>query len=407
MLRAFNPRRSAAAASHRAAPAGRVTARRASVLTDADELTAIDEEWTALAELRSNPFVSPDWFWAWLRNCGRRDRPFAPVLYTGDGRLRGIIPLVSSARMGMRALAFAGAEFGDYFHPAAADVDEVATARAAAVLLAERRHEWSILVGDYADDRSQWVAALSASETRPMKIIRYHDRVSKLRSAVLSGLTWDDYLASRSSNFRSQLRRKGRGLARDHKVIYRSADASSLSADMETLFDLHARRWAQGRSTIFSTPGRRAFHQDFARAALARGWLRLWLLEVDGAPIAAWYGWRLGNRYLYYQAGFDPIWATHSPGLLLLAHTIRAAIEEGAASYDMLLGDESYKARFASVERTAQTLVMTRARHPARVVVATDIGLRRVVRRLPRGMRRPLRAALAPVLRRWPIEPAP
>lgn len=406
MPRASNPR-SAAVGSHRAAPEGRATAQKASVLTDADELAALDEEWTALAELRCNPFVSPDWFWAWLRNCGSRDRPFVPVLCTAEGRLLGLIPLVASARMGMRALAFAGAEFGDYFHPAAADVDEVVTARAAAVLLAERRQEWSVLVADYADDRSHWIAALAASETKPMKIIPYHGRVSKLRSVVLSGLTWDDYLASRSSNFRSQLGRKERGLARDHEVIYRSTDARSLSVDMETLFDLHARRWAQGRSTIFSTPARRAFHQDFARAALARGWLRLWLLEVDGAPIAAWYGWRLGNRYLYYQAGFDPIWATHSPGLLLLAHTIRAAIEEGAATYDMLLGDEAYKARFASVERTAQTLVMTRAGHPARAVVATDIGLRRVVRMLPRGVRRPLRTVLAPVLRRWPIDTAP
>jgi CelD/BcsL family acetyltransferase involved in cellulose biosynthesis len=407
VLRTFSHRRSAAAPADCAAPVGRATARGASVLTAADELAAVEDEWTALAELRCNPFVSPDWFWSWLRNCASYDLPFVPVLRTDEGRLLGLIPLVSSARMGMRALAFAGAEFGDYFHPAAAAVDEVATARAAAALLAERRQEWSVLVADYVDDGSQWVAALSASETKPMKIVRYHDRVSKLRSAVISGLTWEDYLASRSSNFRSQLGRKQRGLARDHQVVYRSADARSLSTDMETLFDLHARRWAQGRSTIFSAPAKQAFHQDFARAALARGWLRLWLLEVDGAPIAAWYGWRLGDRYLYYQAGFDPVWANHSPGLLLLARTIRAAIEEGAAAYDMLLGDETYKARFAGDERTAQTLVMTRARHPARAIVATDIGLRRVARRLPPGVRRPLRAALAPVLRRWPIDTAP
>src|SRR6266550_3257416 len=104
VLRSFNHRRSAAAPSHRAVPVRRATARRASVLSGVGELAAVEEEWTALAELRCNPFVSPDWFSAWLRSCGRGHVPFVPVLFTDEGRLEGLIPLVSSARMGMRAL---------------------------------------------------------------------------------------------------------------------------------------------------------------------------------------------------------------------------------------------------------------------------------------------------------------
>ena len=379
------------------------------VVTDADELRALEPEWTALAERRGNPFVSPDWFWAWLRTCGRRDRPFVPILETENGRLRGIVPLVASGPRRLGVLHFAGAAFGDYFHPAAAPgEDETETAAAAAAALAARRREWGILVADYVDRESGWFEQLVHDGSATLAATRYHDRPSVYRSVALSGLDWDAYLATRSINMRGQVRRKLRALERDHAVAFRETTSSAtLRRDMETLFDLHRQRWATDRSTVFSTPAARDFHLQFAEAALARNWLRLWTLEVDGAPVAAWYGWRLGDRYLYYQAGFDPAWSRYSPGFLLLAHTVRAAIEEGAPTYDMLLGDEPFKSRFADVERTAETLVLTRAIHPARALVAADAALRRTARRLPRTAYAPLRTALSPMLRRWPVRTAP
>ena len=321
--------------------------------------------------------------------------------------MRGLLPLIRSAHRGVSSLSFAGAEFGDYFHPVAAEVDEVATARATAEVLTAHRRAWALLVADYVDDNSPWIGAFRGSGRMSLSVARYHGRASVYRSAELTGLDWNGYLAQRSRNFRSQLGRKQRTLDVGREVAYRRADVDSLEGDMETLFDLHARRWAGKSTAVFSTPQARSFHLDFARSALALGWLRLWLLEVDGTPIGAWYGWRLADRYSYYQAGFDPGWARHSPGLLLLAHTVRAAIEEGAERYDMLLGDETYKTRFTDRERTAQTLVLTRAAHPARALVAGDIALRRLARRLPDGSYRSLRTIVSPVLRRWPIKTAP
>jgi CelD/BcsL family acetyltransferase involved in cellulose biosynthesis len=176
---------------------------------------------------------------------------------------------------------------------------------------------------------------------------------------------------------------------------------------MSTLFELHRKRWSVERDRVFASEDAQAFHRDFASAALDRGWLRLWFLEVDGTSIAAWYGWRLGRRYLYYQAGLDPAWAKHSPGLVLLAHTIRSALEEGAAEYDMLLGDEAYKARFADAQRSAGTLMIMRSGHPARVLVEADMKFRELTRKLPPGAHDRLRRATRPLQRVWPITAAP
>ena len=90
--------------------------------------------------------------------------------------------------------------------------------------------------------------------------------------------------------------------------------------------------------------------------------------------VAGWYGWRVGDRFSYYQAGFDPAWSRYSVGFLLLAETVREAIAEGAAEYDLLLGDEAFKARFATGSgsgdrccwRRASSPTAARAESPAR-----------------------------------------
>jgi CelD/BcsL family acetyltransferase involved in cellulose biosynthesis len=70
------------------------------------------------------------------------------------------------------------------------------------------------------------------------------------------------------------------------------------------------------------------------------------VLKLDGEPIGAIYAMALGETTYYYQAGFDPAKGSVSPGTLLVAHTIRHAIEEGAAHFDFMRGDEPYKRRW-------------------------------------------------------------
>jgi CelD/BcsL family acetyltransferase involved in cellulose biosynthesis len=51
--------------------------------------------------------------------------------------------------------------------------------------------------------------------------------------------------------------------------------------------------------------------------------------------------------FSFYQSGFAPAFARESVGLVMLARAIRQAIAEGAAEFDLLHGDESYKALWA------------------------------------------------------------
>jgi len=59
--------------------------------------------------------------------------------------------------------------------------------------------------------------------------------------------------------------------------------------------------------------------------------------------VAVMYGFLDNRTFSFYQHGFDEAYQQHSIGLVLMAMSIRAAIDEGAAEFDMLWGVEPYK----------------------------------------------------------------
>jgi CelD/BcsL family acetyltransferase involved in cellulose biosynthesis len=361
----------------------------AEVVTQVAALEPVESDWRRLAEARGNAFATPEWFRAVLE-ANPDEAPHA-VVVRRHSELTGVLPLVSSGG----TLRFAGALFADWLHPAALAAEEDAVAAAAGEALAAA-DGWSMLVIDNVDAQATWPRRLACGR---LAAVGGGAAPAPLPYAELPA-DWDAYLATRSRNLRSQLGRKLRALERDHDVVMRLGDLD----DLDTLFDLHGRRRdvVGGFASSLVHEDARAFHRSFATVARDRGWLRLWLLEADGAPVAAWYGWRIGHRYAYYNAGFDPAWADRSVGLVLLARTIRAAVEEGASEYDFLLGGEAYKERFATGERLATSLIVTPRFHPARALATADAALRWSARKLPERVRNPIRRAASVVVRRLP-----
>lgn len=342
---------------------------RAELIGDLDQLRSYEEEWRRLAERRGNAFVTPEWFWAWLEHYGDTAAPAVIVTHDEDGQLLGLMPLAVAHSGRPRALRFAGGTLADLLHPVCLPEHDETVALATADALAAADMKWSLAVLDNVDVDARWWTALGAHA--PF-IGQTTLRDTALPAIELGDGGWDAYLAGKTRNFRDQARRYPRRLERDHRVSYRRTDdESALERDIRTLFDLHDARWRDRGGSTLTSPRARSFHLAFARAALGRGWLRLWILEVDGVPVAAWYGWRLGDRYAYYQAGFDPSWERKSVGFILMVHTVRSAIEEGASRYELLLGDESYKGRFANDERRVCTAMLSRTR-PARVMSSAE-----------------------------------
>jgi CelD/BcsL family acetyltransferase involved in cellulose biosynthesis len=361
------------------------------VITDARQLAEIEPDWRSLAERRGNAFLTPEWYFAWLRSYGEQADPAVVTVHGPAGDLQGVMPLVRDRAARPRSLRFGGANLADHLHPAAAVIEEEeSVALAAGARLGGEISGWSTIVLDNVDaDAGWWRAMMSAA---PVPLAAFSYRETTLPCIQLPA-SWEAYLAGRSRNFRSQLGRKLRALERSHEVRFRRTQmASELTSDLETFFRLHYARWESRGGSSSASERVRSFHADFAEAALERGWLRLWLMEVDGDSVAAWYGWRLGERYSYYLAGFEPRWSDASVGLLLLAHTVHEAIDEAASEYDLLLGEEAYKQRFATDARPVETVILARSLHPMRLVAGAEVSLWRAHRRLPPRLRERSRA---------------
>jgi CelD/BcsL family acetyltransferase involved in cellulose biosynthesis len=310
------------------------------------ELDVGDYEWGALAAEAGNIFGTPEWVSTWWRHYGSDRRLLAKTCRSPDGSLVAVLPLYLWSRRPLRIVRFLGHGPGDALGPICRVGDRRAVASTLFGCLDDAGA--GLLIGERLPSEEGWSALLGAR-------VVHRDASPVL---ALHGVTWESFLASRSRNLRYSIRRKERRLAGEHSVRYRLAvDPERFDSDIELLFALHRARWPEGSSFSAAEP----FHREFAAAAFARGWCRLWLLEVDGEARAAWYGFRFANVESYYQAGRDPRWDRYSLGLLMLAHSIREAAVDGVREYRFLRGGEGFKYRFASRDPELETIALWRS----------------------------------------------
>lgn len=311
-----------------------------------EPLGGLDEvraEWAALAEAAGNPFATPEWCELWLGHIGSGLEQLFFASRRKDGTPAAIVPLVVTRGRYVRKARFLGFGPSNELGPIASPADREAAAVVLREALAATRGEWDAFIGEHLPG-SGWASRLGAT------------LVGRKADPVVRGQweSWDDYLASRSSNFRQELRRKERRL-RERGLSFREVrDAGELDGALDVLFELHRARWGEQASRWFA--GREAFQREFSRVALERGWLRVSLMELEGRPVAAYHGLRFGESEWSYQFGRDPAEDGSSVGLLVAAHAVRRSIEEGAAAFRLGPGDQPYKLRFATGDDGLETV---------------------------------------------------
>jgi CelD/BcsL family acetyltransferase involved in cellulose biosynthesis len=325
-------------------------------LERASNLETFRDEWEELTAASGNVFSTWEWAETWWRHFGAGRTARITAVRNSDGNISAILPLYRARRGSLRILRFIGHGEADELGPVCRLIERPKTIPFLAQALEDE--EFDLFIGEELPGNEDWVSVLGGKVLRrgPSPVLR------------ADGTTFEELLKMNSRNFRSQVRRKERRLREEHDVRFRLCNSSErLQQDLDILFRLHAERWHQ-RGSSFGV-GSEMFHRDFAAAALRRGWLRLWTLELDGQPAAAWYGFRFNGVESYYQSGRDPAWNQLSLGFVLLCHTIREALEDGVSEYRFLRGGEPYKYRFANADPGLQVVAVGNG-VPGRAAVA-------------------------------------
>jgi CelD/BcsL family acetyltransferase involved in cellulose biosynthesis len=175
----------------------------------------------------------------------------------------------------------------------------------------------------------------------------------KVRRQVIDAAPWaplpsdpEQWFATRSRNFRANLRKASRRLDEDG-VTHRIAPPAPVDASLDSLRRLHAAHWGDQSGFLTSF----AQFAAAARTGADRGELLIHELVNGDEVIAAVAAMETADRLSLYQSGRSADRRWRNATTILLARAVQDACRRGLAEVDLLRGGEAYKHNFASSTR--------------------------------------------------------
>lgn len=325
---------------------------------------ALEAEWNSLAERTApTPMARHEWFSAAADAFPRRD---LAVFLARDpqGRLRGAAPFAVTPPGSLRRLNWLGWEMREpeallYDHPLALDAIWAEIRRAGLPVTARR-----------LTPRAGELESIEAASPRLCSIRR---GTTQTAAAPLAG-GWAAFEAAMSSNSRSEMRRKRRGLEKLGVVSFHavSPDPSNVEAHLQELLRVEASGW-KGRqgSAIECRPELERFLRHYAAGTAELGLLRLFFLALDGRNIAAQLLVETGGRLWQFKIGYDEAWSKYSPGRLLMLDIIRWAADHDLEAVEYLGHGGGWQTRWPAEFRDHHSLRF----YPPRPGAAVAFGL--------------------------------
>jgi len=358
------------------------------VIDASEQFFQLRDEWNTLLESSGSNcvFLAHEWLSTWWKHLGE-GRRLSIFTVRDNGQLAGVLPLserpAQFTRMTPRVLEFLGSGVigSDYLD-----------------VIAERGRE-SEVVAAFAEHLNGRRLMLQLSQLRSGSCIasllgdqlqRYGWPVASVKQNIcpyidLRGHTWESYLSTVGANLRKNVNRYIRNVSKHFDMrLLRAQSKADAQIALDAVIELHRKRWKEvGTSEAFQSDPVVAFHREFVDLAAERGWLRILVLYLNGAPAAALYGLLYRQVFYFYQSGFDPAYSRHSVGVATMAFSIQAAIEDGADEYDFLHGDEEYKFHWTNSTRDLGRLEIYPP-HAAASIYRHAIRLNRAARRMAR-----------------------
>lgn len=320
------------------------------ILTDLAEIDAVAEAWRALEADCADPlayFQSHDWCRNWIAQFAAPGRfePFVQTLWRG-GTLVAVWPLMIVHAAGLRRLETLGVPHTQYCgllarpgavpRAALADMAREAVARSGCDVAVLR----AVPEGSALARALDGVPAVPGvgNEASMLDLSAYESA-----EAYTAGL--------------GKLQKRNRNRRRNHLARLGALDFAVAwpgQAGFEALVRQCAamkRQWLAetGRySAGFAMAGYEDFLARLRGDADARAGAVAFVLRVDGRPVAIELGFLHHRHYYAYIGGFDWSLRELSPGKVQMDMTVGWLIDNGIASYDLLINPADYKASWSS-----------------------------------------------------------
>ncbi|HEU4334811.1 MAG TPA: GNAT family N-acetyltransferase, partial [Candidatus Eisenbacteria bacterium] len=293
-------------------------------MTTREAFAGLRDDWNGLlaASGRETPFLTHEWFHC----CVEAFRgPDLHVLVVRDGtRAIGIAPLWRDRDrwrgLEVRRIGFITCPDTPMVEIlAAADRREEVVGAVLSDLRATRDVGWDLAtLSQWPADAPTAAAALALLASR--KTPHFVARASLVPRLRVSG-DWETYWQSRPPLFRKSRRgivnRMGRAGVATVRLVREDPSGDAFQA----VLAISRRSWKEARGLAVSSRSETTeFFRRLTEAAGRKGWLFLWILELDGVPVAMEYDLQHDRTVYALRADIDESFKERSPGAYLEYH---------------------------------------------------------------------------------------
>lgn len=323
------------------------------VIRDHHLLTRYESSWSKLLESCeiNTVFQTLPWQQSWWQTFGSEYQTLL-LIAEEDGEVIGIAPLVQYHRKILgkkeRVVTFVGAptrssDYNAFIYP----IGQPQILKAFLEHLYQQK-DWTII--DFTDlptDSQQFSRICSFCKSRelPCTTRKLYDAPTRILGDQISDL--------KATRKKSLLRHFNYFTRTADLTLQKIEDSSTIKKLLPLFFAQQMeQRQLFGKPSLFCQPKQREFFHSLTENMTEKGWLDFSVLYFNGQALAFHFGFKYNDSLIWYQSSFDPAYAKHGPGQIILKLLLEDAIKKGLREFDFTIGAEEYKYRFANLVRS-------------------------------------------------------
>jgi CelD/BcsL family acetyltransferase involved in cellulose biosynthesis len=329
------------------------------MVAGADSLPPYLAAWDELATAAGQPYCAPAWMLAWWRHAAPRGAQLRIVLALDGQRLVGVGPFcVVQDRLHFARYRLLASGRCSPIGPLAEKGLEEDVAGVFSRAIAESRPRPRLIALEGIAAGSPWPALLAGTwpGSPPQLLRHWSEPVPTVNLVEIASL--DQWLDSKSANFRQEMRRTRRRLLARGATFHLAKTPDEVDRGLDAFARLHYANWSSRGGSAALDPAVERMLRDAARLLLDDGRFRVWSVAVDGATIGARVAVAAGGQLGFWASGFDQAWAKYSPSMQSSLTAIEDAVGRGERRIMLGPGSQEWKYRLADGEDGVESVTL-------------------------------------------------
>ena len=308
------------------------------IISDYQEFRTLKSEWNRLLAECATPGVwqRHEWYDCWWQAFGANAQMFVVTL-TNESRLEAILPLmIMPMRIkGVRQRTLRFIENG--ITPRSSFLISENSAAKLALLWGEvfkHSSRWDLAVLANFEQGStgydEWLSFLRARKTR---FVELPERISPYLDLTAG---WEAVQSGFGRNLRRNLNRAKSRLSKEAPFeLVECVSSGDVRSVLQHCYDISKVSWkGQQGVDMGGSEQRTKFYDLITEAAIANGWINIWLLKIGERYAAFEYAFESNGYVLPVAADYDPEFRQSSPGTVLRSLVLERLCERGMSTYD-------------------------------------------------------------------------